>query len=57
MNKSKYITYTTMALVAFIIIEMNLFTFMFVKGQDEKEYKFEYDQAAMAKDTDSANKR
>ena len=42
MNKSKYITYTTMALVAFIIIEMNLFTFMFVKGQDEKEYKFEY---------------
>ena len=37
MNKSKYITYTTMALVAFIIIEMNLFTFMFVKGQDEKE--------------------
>ena len=42
MNKSKYITYTTMALVAFIIVEMILFTFMFVKGQDEKEYKFEY---------------
>ena len=48
MNKSKYITYTTMALVAFIIIEMNLFTFMFVKGQDEKDMtswdssKFEY---------------
>lgn len=42
MNKSKYITYTTMLLTAFIILEMELFTFMYIKGQDEKEYKFEY---------------
>ena len=42
MNKSKYITYTTMLLTSFIILEMELFTFMYIKGQDEKEYKFEY---------------
>ena len=39
MNKSKYITYTTMALVAFIIIEMNLFTFMLVKVRFFREHK------------------